>query len=274
MKVETYGRNTLTIVDETSGTSQVYGSVGPDDADSLERFGRGRMHYARQFGSLYNYVFVLNQLQKRRARRVLHVGCGTDPLRGIMAENYCMAQEYVGVDLHLPNLRKALHVTNSIPARYLCQDLTKPLVWPDMHFDAVVALDVVEHMPTKEDGRRLVGELARLSYDLLIISTPSTPGGDEGVVRASDVHNYEFSPGELDEIALTYASDFRYAERFGFHMGEANYVELVKSDKTLAAIHEVVGARVGRGLAAMRYPEKANDVIMCFSNSEPISEPI
>ncbi len=273
MNVERYGRNSLTVVDEVAEGSGVYGSVGPDDLDAMERFGIGRLHYARQFGSLWNYTHALLQFQKRRAKKVLHAGCGQDPLRSILSQNYCMADEYVGIDAHLPNLRKALMVTNSIPAKYYCQDLSRNLQWEDGHFDAVVALDVVEHLPSKENGSKLVFELARVASDLLIISTPSTPGG---VVRASDVHKYEFSPEELGTFRLSVGKKFKHSKIIGFHMSEDAYVDrLTKFPDDYAEIlkiHEVLGARVGRGMMAMIYPELANDVIMCFSNSAPIEE--
>lgn len=268
---ERFGRNTLEVVDQDPSGSRVYGSLGPDDADAMERFGRGRMHYARQFGALLNYNFSLNQLLKRRTKRVLHAGCGVDYLRRVMAENYCLAQEYVGIDLHLPNLRKALGVTNAIPARYRCKSLADPLDYEDDYFDAVVALDVVEHMPTKAQGVSLINELVRVAGDLLIISTPSTPGG---VVRASDVHNYEFSPEEHEKFLLTIGKKFRHSEMFGFHMGEDTYANLVGIHPFLEALHDFAGAKVGRGVAAAIFPEHANDVILCFSNSVPIREEI
>lgn len=268
--VERFGRNTLTIVDEVPGGSGVYGSTGSDDCDALERFGKGRMHYPRQFGCLYNYLFCLNQMQKRRTRRVLYAGCNSDYLRRIMAENYCICDEYVGVDLHLPKLREALRFTNAIAADYYCQDLSRPLRWEDDHFDAVIALDVVEHLPTREKGVGLIHELARVCSDLLIISTPQTEEG----VRSSDMHKYEFSAADHASFMKEVGKKFWHAEKHGMHMGSREYSEVVKAEPLLMKMHEFMGPKVMRGLVASAFPEKANDVILCFSKGTPIAETI
>lgn len=264
---ETFSRNTLTIVDELPGDNSVYGSMGFDDADSLERFGRGRMYYSRQFGDLYKYNFVLNQLQKRRTAKVLYAGCGVDYIRRIMAENYCICDEYVGIDLHLPNLRKAFHFVNPIAADYVCYDLTNGLKYPDGYFDAVLALDVVEHMPKREQGIALVNELARVCSDLLIITTPQIQNGK---ILFSDVHKYEFTKDEHNQFLKKYSKKFKYTQKFGLHMSTKDYLSAIKTNKTLQKIHEFTGSKLLRGLIAAANPEIANDLVLCFSNKEPI----
>jgi len=91
---------------------------------------------------------------------VLDVGCG----RGIA---YRYATRIIGVDVHLPSLKRA---------RKVCEDVVyadaRYLPFKDGSFDTVVAVEVIEHM-TKRDGYRLLSQMERVSRRRIILSTPN-----------------------------------------------------------------------------------------------------
>lgn len=267
MKTEKYGRNSLTVVDEEEGGSRVYGSLGADDADALTRFGRGRMHYSAQFGSLFTYNFVLSKAQETHPKRVLHAGCGVDNLRRVLEANYVLVDEYHGIDLHLRNLQEALHVTNGIKGTYFCEDLSRGLLrYPDDHFDMVIAAELVEHMPTKAEGENLFRELLRVAKTTAIISTPQVLGSE---MRFSDFHKYEFTDKELRKFALEAAGKFKKLSVYGINVGTSEYEAALASEPDwLLQANEYLGPKVMRPIFAAGHPGLSNDVLMCFEKGE------
>lgn len=263
MNIERYGRNTLEIVDEEAGGSMVYGSLGADDADSLTRFGRGRMHYSAQWGSAFTYNFVLAKLSESHPRRVLHLGCGTDNLRRVLEANYCLVDYYVGIDLHLRNLREALHVTNGIKGNYECRDLSKGLSqYQDDFFDAVIAIELVEHMPTKEQGEFLFKEILRVAKSTAIISTPQVLGKE---MRFSDFHLYEFARHELQRFIKDARNKFSVVSTHGINIGTKEYENAINAQPFwIQKANRFMSSKIMRPIFAAGHPELSNDLLMCF----------
>ena len=263
--VQKYGRNTLTIVDEEEGGSKVYGSWGADDRDALDRFGRGRMWYSRQFGCLYVYNFILQRLSRRPLKRILHIGCGEDYVRRVLESNYVVpSEEYVGIDLHASNLQKALHFTNAIAADYYAMDLRNGLgKWQDDYFDAVIAIDVVEHLPTKKEGERLISEILRVAGGIAIISTPQVLPGQ--TLRYSDLHKYEFTKDELANVRKNAKDKFAMIEQFGVNIGTAEYERALATESHwLKKADNFLSPKIMRGIFAAGHPEISNDLLMSF----------
>lgn len=263
MKTERYGRNILTIYDEEEGGSRVYGSLGADDADALTRFGRGRLFYAAQFGSLFTYNFALKIASETHPKSVLHLGCGVDNLRRVLEANYVMVDEYVGMDLHLPNLREALHVTNGIKGNYACYDLSKGLdLFSDNSFDMVVAAELVEHMPTKAQGEHLFREILRVAKTTAIISTPQVLGTE---MRFSDFHKYELTRKELLNFMKEGREKFGDVKMYGINIGTKEYEGLLNSQPLwVRKANEYLSPKIMRGVFAAGNPELSNDVLMHF----------
>ena len=86
-----------------------------------------------------------------RARRILDIGCGTGRLMGALSPY----GEVIGMDVEL----KALAFTRSRGERRLCQADLRALPFDSESFDAVTALDVVEHV---EDDRQALAEIGRV----------------------------------------------------------------------------------------------------------------
>ena len=92
---------------------------------------------------------------------VLDVGCG----RGV---SYRYAKRIVGVDIHLPSLKKARKICEDV----VHADARHPLPFKGGSFDTVVAVEVIEHL-TKPDGHKLLSEMERVSRHKIILSTPN-----------------------------------------------------------------------------------------------------
>lgn len=99
-------------------------------------------------------------------KRILDLGCGdlwfTYNLPGV--------EEHVGIDLHQPSLDKAWQ-KNPIGFKPLCMDAQEYCrLLPDGAFDAVLAIDFVEHLD-EDRFRWMLGEIERVASQLAIIWT-------------------------------------------------------------------------------------------------------
>lgn len=252
--------NSLTIVDSMAGDSSVYGSMGPDNADSLERFGKGRMWYARQYGDLYKYNFILQKmLDMGQIDSLLYVGCSSDYVRRMLDQQGIKCSRYVGVDLHIGNLTTAVNHENSIAADYYCQDVSKGLKFKDDEFQVVLALDIVEHLPTKTDGFNLIDELIRVTSETLIVTTPQM---QDGVLGFPDVHNFEFDCDELELIRRIMKSKFSTIDKWGIHLSEAEFDKLKTQYTYIEQMSKFLTPRILRGVFASLFTDRAKDVLI------------
>ena len=124
-----------------------------DYTDFLEQWDLG--FYAKYIDAL---------MPPRSGARVLDVGCGVGKVVGRLTE---AGFEAHGVDVSEPNLERA---------RERCRHCQlydgRRLPYPDAHFDAVGALNVLEHV---EDPELFIAELARVAEPgaLLVLSSPN-----------------------------------------------------------------------------------------------------
>jgi SAM-dependent methyltransferase len=124
-----------------------------DYADFLEQWDSG--FYAKYIDAL---------MPPRSGARVLDVGCGVGKVVGRLTE---AGFEAHGVDVSEPNLERA---------RKRCRHCQlydgRRLPYPDAHFAAVGALNVLEHV---EEPESFIAELARVAEPgaLLVLSSPN-----------------------------------------------------------------------------------------------------
>lgn len=142
-----------------------------------------------------NYWFQRHLVAYRRAAelvhgvRVLDAGCGEGYGTALLARG---ALHAVGVDLEQEVVRRA---TARYPdASFEHANLVK-LPYPDASFDAVVSLQVIEHIHTPQE---FLAECARVLIPggLLVISTPNRLTFSPTGVR-NPFHAFEFAPEEL-----------------------------------------------------------------------------
>jgi len=160
----------------------------------------------------YDYVARLV-----RGARVLDAGCGegygTDRLANIAAA-------VTGVDLEEPVIRRAEALYPRV--RFDAANLVS-LPYQDGSFDAVVSLQVIEHLHSPQE---FLAECARVltPRGLLIIATPNRLTFSPDGLR-NPFHTFEFSPSELQ---ATIAQRFDSIELAGvFHGARVRLLEMM-----------------------------------------------
>lgn len=120
-----------------------------------------------------NLAFVTYTLELERlladCDSILDLGCGVDsPLRYISAINKKFT---VGVDAYKPVIEQSKK--KGIHDRYVLMNLSEiQRKFRDKSFDAVIALDVIEHFK-KSDGEALRKGMERVAKKRVVISTPN-----------------------------------------------------------------------------------------------------
>ncbi|HJT38019.1 MAG TPA: class I SAM-dependent methyltransferase, partial [Actinomycetota bacterium] len=150
-----------------------------------------------------------------RGARVLDAGCGegygTDRLTTV-------ASAVTGVDLEEPVIRRA--ASRYPRARFDAANLVS-LPYPDASFDAVVSLQVIEHLHSPQE---FLSECARVLAPggVLVISTPNRLTFSPDGLR-NPFHTFEFAP---DELRATIAQGFDSIELAGtFHGARIRLLE-------------------------------------------------
>lgn len=104
-------------------------------------------------------------LQEQRCESLLDVGCGPrSPLRLL-----AFSGKKIGIDAYLPAIEESR--VAGIHDEYICGSINDASFEP-RKFDAVIALEVIEHLP-KTEGPEFLARLESLARRLVIISTPN-----------------------------------------------------------------------------------------------------
>lgn len=141
-------------------------------------------------GDLFYYKTLEKELYGMES--VLDVGCGDNsPLAKVKKTFYS-----VGVDVHSPSISKSRRL--KIHDEYKIGDVLKiDKYFEKKSFDAVIALDVIEHL-TKKDGFLLLKKMETLSKKKVIIFTP---------YGFSEQHPYDGNPHQVHKSGW-YIEDF------------------------------------------------------------------
>ena len=152
-----------------------------------------------------------------RGARVLDAGCGegygTDRLSAVAAET-------TGVDLEEPVIRRA--ASRYPRARFEAANLVS-LPYAGASFDAVVSLQVIEHLHSPQE---FLAECARILAPggVLIVSTPNRLTFSPDGLR-NPFHTFEFAP---DELRAAMAQQFGSIELAGtFHGARVRLLEMM-----------------------------------------------
>ena len=118
--------------------------------------------------SVYHIIFPPLSCRLKNALAncdtILDLGCGPSSLL-----QYCNVSFSVGVELFEPYLQETRK--KGIHSQYIKADIRRVEFAPKS-FDAVIALDVLEHL-TKEEGTELLGKMEQWSRKKVIIFTPN-----------------------------------------------------------------------------------------------------
>lgn len=107
------------------------------------------------------------QLELKGCESILDVGCGSNsPLRSVRKKFYSE-----GYDIHKPSVaeseKKKIHDKYKIGR---IEEIEK--YYKDKSFDAVIAIDVIEHL-YKKDGLELLKKMEKIAKKKIIIMTPN-----------------------------------------------------------------------------------------------------
>ncbi|HEX9694812.1 MAG TPA: class I SAM-dependent methyltransferase [Actinomycetota bacterium] len=154
--------------------------------------------------------------RRTAGRRVLDAGCGEGYGTQILAAT---AGEVVGVDLEAGVVERAAARYPS--ARFEPADL-EALPYPDASFDAVVSLQVIEHMRSPVDFCGEAARVLRPGGEFLCATPNRITFSPRGIRNA--FHTVEFSPAELRAVL---ARHFTVTEMLGtFHAGRIRATEI------------------------------------------------
>ena len=100
-------------------------------------------------------------------KTILDVGCGDNSPIGLLEEKYTT----IGVDAYKPSIEESKK--RKIHNAYILGDIKKlNVLVKKKSFDAVVALDVIEHLK-KDDGYKLLDDMEKTARKKVILVTPN-----------------------------------------------------------------------------------------------------
>ncbi|MEK7092696.1 MAG: class I SAM-dependent methyltransferase [Patescibacteria group bacterium] len=124
--------------------------------------------FKKTFPSFVLATFIL-EIEKhlRGCQTILDVGCGNNSPVGLLEKRYTT----VGVDAYKPSVEESKK--RKIHNTYILGDIKKlDSLVKEKSFDAVVALDVIEHLE-KDDGYKLLDNMERAARKKVILVTPN-----------------------------------------------------------------------------------------------------
>lgn len=143
------------------------------------------------YGKLKGKPYVLSLKENLiDCKTVLDVGCGTGSPIKTFSKNFYS----VGVDLFKPAILESKN--KSIHDDYIIADITNLCFRPNF-FDAVLALDVIEHLE-KVKGLRLIKTMEKIANKKVVIITPN--GFVSQGARAKNVFQVHLSGWTVSEL--------------------------------------------------------------------------
>lgn len=121
---------------------------------------------------LARYKFAVKMMANRRELRVLDFGCN-DGLGTLMIQQDCDCAEITGIDLDGDAIAWAKENIENEKMHFIQGDILEADVYP-LGGDALVSLDVIEHIPPEDEQRYFEAVCRNLRDDgFAIIGTPN-----------------------------------------------------------------------------------------------------
>ncbi len=121
---------------------------------------------------LARYKFAVKMMANRKGLRVLDFGCN-DGLGTLMIQQDCDCAEVIGIDLDGEAVAWANKNIANDRLRFIEGDILKADIFPQKG-DAVVSLDVIEHIPLEDESRYFEAICRNLRDDgFVVIGTPN-----------------------------------------------------------------------------------------------------
>lgn len=124
-----------------------------------------KLHESRFLGRIFHTVIYCLQKELEGCESVLDLGCGpSSPLK------YCKNIKYsLGVEAFKPYIEESKR--REIHTEYLGERIGK-IDFPEKSFDAVIMVEVLEHLPEKE-GLEIIEKSRKWAKKKVIVSTPN-----------------------------------------------------------------------------------------------------
>ena len=129
----------------------------------------------------------------RGCATVLEVGCGSDSPSQYLADEFHIE----GLDIHEPSL-EASRRKGFLKACHLGGAMDLDALFSEDAFDAVIALDVIEHLE-KEEGRTLIEKMRRVARRRVVLFTPNGFLPQEADENPWQEHKSGWTAAEFEE---------------------------------------------------------------------------
>lgn len=158
---------------------------------------------------LARYKFVAKMIKK--TDRVLEIGCGSG-LGSLFLGQHCA--KVTGLDVKESEIAEARSINRRSNVDFLVADLFD--LDPSLQYDAVVSLDVIEHMPVAQ-GHQLIAAMTRhlKPSGMLLIGSPSHYSYPYQSPQSQASHVQCYRQEELVELIETY-----YERTLAFSMND------------------------------------------------------
>ncbi|MCX6776433.1 MAG: class I SAM-dependent methyltransferase [Candidatus Micrarchaeota archaeon] len=137
-----------------------------------------RAIYWKLYARIFPNVVILLRRELEGCKSFLELGCGMNSPVRFFSKEFKSA----GVDIYKPYLEESRR--RGIHDEYFLMDIRK-LKFTPKSYDAVLALDLIEHF-TKKEGEKLLKEMERIARKRVIVYTPN------GFLKQADLDGNKF----------------------------------------------------------------------------------
>ena len=203
---------------------------------------------------------------------VLDIGCAKSEVLIASYRHRVQNMEYHGIDLNIKDLRNTLMTTKTKDPYYLYKlSANNRLPFKDEFFNVILMLDVIEHMPSLDEGYELFNRAWKLLKPggHLLLMTPNKDNADRELV-CKFAHDHEYTLDEL-KYFFTYFDDLTIENMTGYWMSKSRYKQLIQSNTPYmeSIFNQLVMSEQAK-LSAMGnfYPQYAKQVYFTLKKGE------